>query len=381
MAENKKQHYVPQFYMKFFSNDKIKINMFNLKREIKITDISLKRQCYKDYYYGEDLVLERNLSTWEGLWNKILSDISSKDNPPNINTPEYFMFIFFILIQNSRTKYSVDSLIELIESISKEIFDSKNVKKEEFIKQELGIDNVPEYYMSIAVDSYPFLLDLKCKILKNHTSTEFIISDNPIVFYNQLMSFRKTINNVGTSNKGLQIFFPISPDTSILLYDKDVYKVGSNNKNIIEIRNVRDIYQINTLQVCSAYENIYFKNSQLDTKALFKKSKPFLRAVKSNTKVFPKSNGKKKEKLIMMGIEEVRTNLKLSFLTIKKSHRDWLKEFKKLKQQPIVIFRNEDLKKYYDKFEEQVKIGKYKKQDFIKFCKDIKFSFNSEYSI
>lgn len=379
MAEYKKHHYIPKFYMKLFSEDDTRINMFNLKSQKIIEKIPLKGQCYEDYFYGKDLILEHNLGDWEGIWAEILRGIILTNNLPPVDSSEYFMFIFFILIQSSRTKYSVDSLIHLIESMSKEIFDAETTSEEEFIKNEYGIENIPHFYISVAVDSYPLLFDLKCKILKNHTDTEFVLSDNPIVFYNQLMSFRKGMNNIGTSSKGLQIFFPISPDTSILFYDDDVYKVGRYDHNIIEIRNEQDIYQINTLQVCSAYENIYFENNKLNLEALYKKSEPYFRTVKSNIKAFPKENSNKIEKLIMTSIEEVRTNLQLSFLTIKKISRDWVKEFQKKKHQPVVVYRNEELKKHYDEFNIQVDSGKYEKQDFLKFCKDKKFSFSNNH--
>ena len=375
MAENKKHHYLPKFYMKFFSEDEKRINMYNLKRKRKIQNISLSGQCYEDYYYGKDLILEHNLGEWEGIWAKIFKNIISNNIIPLIDDPKYFMLVFFTLIQNSRTKYSVNALIELIESISDEVFDGNASSKENFIKNELGIENVPHYYMSIAVDSYPFMFDLDCKILKNYTKTEFIISDNPIVFYNHLMSFRTSINNIGTSSKGLQIFFPISPDVSILFYDENAYKVGSNHSKVVEIRNEKDIYQINVLQVCSAYENIYFKNPNLNTEALYKKASQYLRISKSYTKTFNKDDGK----LIMTALEEIRVNLKLSFINIKRTAKDWVKDFKSKKQQPLAIYRNNEFKKYYDEFNKKVEIGEYKKQDFLKFCKDENYSFKNKY--
>ena len=374
MADNKKHHYVPKFYMKFFSEDKKRINVYRLKTKMKLKNIPLKGQCYKNYYYGEDLILEHSLGESEGAWANIFREIIETDTLPNINNPEYFMFIFFTLIQNARTKYSVDALISLIEAMSEEIFEEGIINKEDFIKNELGIENVPQFLISISMESYPFLFSLKCKILKNCTDTEFILSDNPIVFYNHLMSFRTDLNNIGTSSKGLQIFFPISPDTSILFYDEDAYKIGSNSTNVIKIRNNKDIYQINTLQVCSAYDNIYFKNDELNIDALYSKSEQYMRKSKSNIKSFSKEDGK----LVMSAIEEVRVKLNLSFLTIRRSAKDWVKDFKKKKRQPLAIYRNEEFKNHYDDFNKQVEYGKYKREDFLIFCKDKNYHFNND---
>lgn len=48
--EKKRQHYVPKFYLRCFSkNDKL-INAYHLKSNKILENISLKRQCYEDYF-------------------------------------------------------------------------------------------------------------------------------------------------------------------------------------------------------------------------------------------------------------------------------------------------------------------------------------------
>lgn len=53
MAKNKKQHFVPRFYLRKFSADGRSVNIWNLTNEKRIQGANLKNQCYKDYFYGE----------------------------------------------------------------------------------------------------------------------------------------------------------------------------------------------------------------------------------------------------------------------------------------------------------------------------------------
>ena len=176
----------------------------------------------------------------------------------------------------------------------------------------------------MTTQNYPILIDLEYKLLVNRTDVEFITSDNPVVLYNQIFSFRKFGSNTGLATKGLQIFFPISPDKIILLYDSDVYRVGSEKKIAIEILNNKDISNINTLQACSCYENIYFRDEKLNVQALHRKAKPYMRSIKAGIKIFPQYDNKYQKSEIMMSYrEDIRIDLNLSFISLRKSAKKW----------------------------------------------------------
>lgn len=96
-------------------------------------------------------------------------------------------------------------------------------------------------------------------------------------------------SNTGVASKGLQIFVPLDPEKMVLLYDSDVYSVGTTNKKaVVEITTPTDIYGLNTLQMCSADENIYFRNKDINPGALHRKARPFLYKRKVNCGVFRK---------------------------------------------------------------------------------------------
>jgi hypothetical protein len=235
----------------------------------------------------------------------------------------------------------------------------------------IGIKDVAQYSLSMVTQYYPLLLDLGYKLLTNKTEVEFVTSDNPVVMYNQLLSFRKLGSNTGLYSKGLQIFFPLSPDKQIILYDDEVYRVGSDGKNVIEITDETDIYNLNALQACSCYENIYFMSEELNTFALHRKVRPYLRKNKSNIKVFPEYNdGKEKSEIIMNYKEDIRFNFNLSFLTLRNSAKEWRSKFLKLKSQPAVVKRNKSFHDDTVEFLKKVRNNEYQASEFIKFMEE-----------
>lgn len=69
MASNKNQHFVPRCYLRPFTincNNKA-INLFNIDKQKFIKNAPVKHQCSRDYFYGEDLIIEKALQPIEGV--------------------------------------------------------------------------------------------------------------------------------------------------------------------------------------------------------------------------------------------------------------------------------------------------------------------------
>ena len=54
MAEKKKQHFVPKFYMSLFANSNKEFAVYNIEKRMCAYPVPYKNQCYKDYFYGKD---------------------------------------------------------------------------------------------------------------------------------------------------------------------------------------------------------------------------------------------------------------------------------------------------------------------------------------
>lgn len=354
MTDNKKQHYVPRFYLKRFSEDGKSICLYNIKNKLKVINANLKNQCYRKYFYGKEKIIEHSLSDIEKGFSAILSMIDDTGSLPPPLSDEHLIIVIYILTQYGRTKYSADATDEWNDMWIKHVYGKQIESEIEGLKLDnykIGIKDVSQYSLGMTAIHFPILIDLGYKLLKNQSEEEFITSDNPVVMYNQLFSFNKFGSNVGLANKGLQIFFPISPDKVIVIYDLDIYRVGSDRKRVIEVERNKDIYNINTLQVCSCYENIYFKNKKFNVEALYNKAKPFLRNKKVGIEVFPQEDNQyRKSEILMSFREDIRTNLNLSFMNIRASAKKWRSSFIKMKVKPAVVVRNEKMVEEHQKF-------------------------------
>ena len=107
MPAHKNQHYVPGFYLKRFSPDDEKktIGIWNLGSERRITGASLKDQCSRDYFYGQDLLLEKSFSNLEGLAAKMLREIDRTNALPPRCSENHALLLIHLVTQWTRTKY------------------------------------------------------------------------------------------------------------------------------------------------------------------------------------------------------------------------------------------------------------------------------------
>jgi hypothetical protein len=241
----------------------------------------------------------------------------------------------------------------------------------------ITLKSAAQYGLDIATPLYPLIMDLKWKLLRATGIQEFITSDNPVVFYNQLFSFQKNGGKTGLASKGLEIFFPISPRHLILLYDDNVYKVGARKVNVINIDNSSDMAQINRLQYVSALENIYFSNQKHPALLELEKSNKYLRRQKTYTRYLPGDGAEEYQKgLLLSSSEDVQPDLDISFIKLAKPAKVWLVNFLKLKLRPLAVVRNEPLIETWNHFMKLVERGECDERDFLTYMRK-KYSKNS----
>jgi hypothetical protein len=123
MADNKKQHYVPRFYLKNFSwCDKKEISLYNKKSQKKVLSSNLYNQCHEPYFYGEDLIIENAFRDIEGVVSNIISKMLNDDcNPPAINSSDHHALLVYTLLQYSRTKQAAYTHDEMQEKFCKNV--------------------------------------------------------------------------------------------------------------------------------------------------------------------------------------------------------------------------------------------------------------------
>ena len=368
MPDNKKHHYVPKFLLKRFSDSKKTINLYVISKENKVVGANLSNQCYRDYFYGTDPAPERGLGALETNAAVILEEIGRTATLPD-NSSDRFSLLIFLVFQRARTLSATEELNDLSERTMKEVL-ATEIERHGLNSSDFRIHlNEPALFsLEMALKTYPLLVDLDMRLLHNATDEGFILSDNPVVLYNQLFNFNANSSNIGFACKGLQIFMPIDDKHAILFYDSDVYQVPGTSWSTVQITDKRDVYSLNVLQICSASNVIYFRNSDQNIKALHRKAEPFLHPKNANIQTINVDRGpERKSKLIMMSRPQVRTNLSLSFMRISGSAKRWRDWFRSPGLRPTVAVRNEHVIADHEEFLQLVEKGEMQCFDFFKF--------------
>jgi Protein of unknown function (DUF4238) len=212
MADKKKQHYVPRFYLKNFSlnTSEKAIGIFNLASSKFIQSGNLKDQAYKNYFYGRDSKIEDALSVLEGVSAKVIKSVLTQNSVPSIGSQDHNTLLLFAISLSHRTPYLVEQFNEFTDKLVKAVISIESSVPPDLDKLRFVMTNPVRLALGKAVSSLPLVLDLGLKVAVNKTQYPFITSDHPVVLYNQFLEARKTYgSNTGLACKGLEMFLPI----------------------------------------------------------------------------------------------------------------------------------------------------------------------------
>ena len=321
--EKKSNHYVPQFYLKNFSNNKKSIGTYIWKLDKYIKQASIKKQACKDYLYGEDGILENNLMIQEKNWSKIISDVIKKEKiqiNPELNIQSYVDLNVFILISEARNLRYADFVNKQVDFMCKKIMrEDPNFKLDEDLDDfEIGVKIPNLMTIDASIKHSKTIFDLRRCLLINKTDRHFITSDNPTIKYNQFYLHRNYHCGYGLANVGLQIFFPISSKLCICLYDSQVYDVPVNKDGNIEIVRSKQIDEINKLIYLNSYKNVFFSDTVKENyiKKLAEEVKSFREKDYTEIGEFPSNIGE----IIRISPRKVDYKMKLPIFRLKKEY-------------------------------------------------------------
>lgn len=266
MAEKKRQHYISQFLLRSFSSttNPKGIHLFQKTTEREIENAPIKSQAQKNYFYGKDEVFEDYLGHSESRASNVIKFVKGNGNLPKIGTKDYSFLLHFVMMYAFRTKSSVTNTEEKINSgIQKFTQFDKTLSKIDFSKYRVLHPEPAAFNLAYNMDNWVITADLSLGLLKNETTTDFIISDNPFLQFNPIQLSRKEFpNNGGLLSTGLIIFFPISPKLYLIYYDKWAYRLNFENESSVSITDDYDIHNLNLLQAISGEETIYFSSKK-----------------------------------------------------------------------------------------------------------------------
>ena len=260
MGEKNRQHYVPKFYLRSFSDTKKSIDTFNISNSKYIQNASITDMCQKHNFYGSDKKVENFLN--EEIETKASSLIKSilDTNEFPVNLEDYIHLVMFLLVSEARNLKIAESTNNMVDFMVKTLMkEQPDYTDMDLNKFKIEVNQPANHNIEIALKSTSTILDLEpILILEQTGARKFITSDNPVVRYNSFYISKRYHRGFGYITRGLQFFFPISPQKCILLYDKLSYDIPEAKNGVLILKKARDMDQLNELFYLNAYNNVFF---------------------------------------------------------------------------------------------------------------------------
>ena len=366
MAENKKphkkQHYVPKFYLKLFSQDGKHLWIYNLRSKDSF-QVPIKNLCYEKYFYAKNLEFEKALSLIEQKQAETLHKLVDTQDFANFGHEDFDHIHLFLLLQSSRTKdgkvisnkYTETFVSDFMKPLMKSSADLKrNGITEEFIDN-LKITFPADHMLAmlVALTGVELISDLEPTLIINKSNKNFICSDAPVVLYNYIKI--KNTSTTGYQSQGLQIFCPLNKDLLLLLIDKNLYDLKRGTGSTIFINRDSDVDSINKLQLVNCLDNVfcskeddtdYVRNLHLEVEDLIKEKE-----FKSDIVQTTQNNDDTYSEIVALYRVDSDYVLMLSFIKLnKKNKRLFEQKYKKLSEssKPFHLCRNKEIVNRFD---------------------------------
>lgn len=281
MASHKNQHFVPRCYLKPFSLDGqgLAISLYNVDRRVGIQNAAVKGQCSGDYFYGDDLRLEKLLQKEESYYAQTLSEVTK----PGYRLTEGAKSVFrhFCYLQHCRTEAASRRAALFMSEVT-------HIACQGDVPANWSTTIRDAVFAAMHAFSHTMRVvdDLKVCLVQNRTGQPFVTSDDPAVLTNRWYSQNSRARGMsaGVGNAGALFFFPLTPHVLCVIYDGDVYSLP-NEGGWISANKVADVDALNEHQFLNCHANVYFHTWSMlpDVDRAFQTSLPH--GLRSGTKL------------------------------------------------------------------------------------------------
>jgi hypothetical protein len=323
LANKDNQHYIPQLYLRNFSNnnDRITVGIFNRENDIFFANAPIKGQASKKHYYGKDQIIEDFFAEYEGVWAQVLAKITRQRAVLKKDSIEYSQLLTFIGTMAMRTPTTIELIKEQFAEAEKIIGGNHTISEPISMSK---MDAVLESFR-LTSSVIKSLRDLDYKIITNETNTSFITSDHPLVKYNKLfVSKQLKLCKTGYSTIGLILLLPLSSNTLIILYDGGAYDIGPKKKWIFKIKKDEEVKMLNSLQFLNQNGQVYFCN-KISEQQIRSISNDFIKQKLANQPevkgIDEHRNNELKSTLLIFSSTEQNLNLRFDWLGISENAR------------------------------------------------------------
>ncbi|MDM1282785.1 DUF4238 domain-containing protein [Acinetobacter towneri] len=268
MAAKKNQHYVPQYYFRYFNDKQKFISLLLVNDKRIINKCSISDQSSLPYFYGDSEV-EDKICIIENS-NRIA--LNKFQDEKIIDKQQKKAILECILFQHSRTAKSRQLMKSAWQTIEAFTDFHHNVSNEREAKKWLQQNDLKSFevnekqwhlrQLSMLKNASWQLSDLDYLILNNKSELDFVFSDAPVVYLNPFMVDFKEKGITGTLSKGLIAAYPVSNKLLILLFERKVYNFDPLINRLISKNKTLDadvelVKYFNYLQFLNAESCVY----------------------------------------------------------------------------------------------------------------------------
>lgn len=297
MSEAKRQHYVPQFYLRNFQTDQDGVWAFD-----KVTKKSFltntRAIANEPFFYEQNSDLdndeyqsvEKALGVAEETFAPVLKNLLRSLTQPasvviSMKTKE--IISQYLTMQIVRTKEYRKQMSDFLDAM-RSSFLTKKWLNEDQVKQ-LGFNNHQENARLLSIghlSSDHTLHATMVKLLQSHiwivfqNETDEVIytSDNPVV--RRAWVNRPGRSDSGWGSNGIEINFPLSFKYILTLYERSHFKDMERFENtLIVIDDPQNIIYLNALQVSNSYRQVFCNDDHFDLAHEMVTTHPDLRSV------------------------------------------------------------------------------------------------------
>lgn len=264
----RKQHYVPQFYLKRFADRNGELSVLDIQEEATHADVPYRDQCQKTYFYGEDGEWETRLSSMESEWSTVTSKLINREP---ITSNDANLVRQFALYQRQRTLAQDEFVKQQDASILMNVaqMQLRNQPNNQHLfatdaelaracSEKIERESVPGYGIDLLKDMESIIDDLDLTVIRYETDNELLSSDVPVVAINRFFK-----HSIGFSCMGLILFFPLTPHDLVVIYDGNVYStyrgqlyVTSKDEKEVEGHNVFQYISAETIVFAQERETL-----------------------------------------------------------------------------------------------------------------------------
>lgn len=340
MADTKKEHYVPRCYLRNFTLENEKIQVFD-KYKVQVRPQNIMDVAMENYFYDikfneliklaeedemdrikadlmeiaqendwgkildilDEKYIEKHFSFLEGVYSKLSQRFIENSYNGNewvikncfaFSEMDKELMSLFIAIQIIRTKTFRCTLADTIQKLYQTMAYKMQTKSADMLSKddfevEVNRDFVKLQHSSmildeeVAVGMAEVLNEHIWVMYVNKTNTPFYTSDTPVA--NIPHKYDEYMGYGGLRSEGIEIVFPLTPNLMIGMYERSTYSAIFSDRQFVVLTTKEQIEYYNRVQVINSYRCVFSSNDSFDLAKRMCDENPDLRHPQSRVQV------------------------------------------------------------------------------------------------